>query len=167
MATATATKAPAKRAPRKRAATDKQVREWALQSGIQDVQMRGRVSKHLTELYNKAGGKVLTPTQGVAATRPVEATASTATTAASAPTAVTQERSSNGARPSVFIVTGPSGVRHVLKSDAVYFEEISLDDTTLETATASLQRLLALPATQERATLVRSLAKRLVTLTDV
>lgn len=149
-----------KASPRRRNAakpTDKQVREWAVASGMEGVQMRGRVSKHLVEAYAKADGKVV---EGQARTMPVESQAKVPTLGVGS---VLAKANANG-RPSVYIVTGPTGDRQILKSDSVYVEEIMLDDTSLEKAAESLSRLVSLPPSLERATLVRSLTKRLADL---
>lgn len=161
MTTATRKRTTKKAAPRKRAAsttgkpTDKQVREWAVASGIQGVQMRGRVSAHLVEEFHKAGGK---PIEGASLTQPVQATGKPPIVPAPAPvvgSVLAQDR------PSVYIVTGPTGERMVLKPDAVYVEEITIDDTSVERIIESLARLNDLPRSDAKVTLVRTLSGRL------
>lgn len=153
MTTATTRKRTTRAAPRKRAASaakpaDREVREWAIANGFQGVQMRGRVSAHLVEEFKKAGGK---PLQAVALSQPVEATGKQ-------PLGVGSVLAD---RPSVYIVTGPTGERMILKPDAVYVEEITIDDTSEEKIIESLRRLAALPRSDQKVTLVRSLTGRL------
>lgn len=146
--------------PRKRVApkpTDKQVRDWAVASGIQGVQMRGRVSKHLVEEYAKAGGKVI---EGQAKTTPVESQAKQPILGVGSVLA----RANDQERLAVYVVTSPNGERTILKPEGVYVEEISIDDTSMDTIIGSLGRLNGLPKSDQKIALVRGLTARLTEL---